>query len=235
LVVEFLFGFGMTKHFEVDGILFDLDGTMLDTIPDLLEAANRMLRELGQPERSLAEITAFVGHGIRNLVHMLVSGGRQVEPALEEAALPVFKRHYSDTNGQRTQPYGGVLPTLEALRAAGYRLGCVTNKSQAFTGPLLEQMGLAPLMEAVVCGDTLPTRKPSPEPLLHACALLGLEPARTLMVGDSANDAISARLAGIPVVLVTYGYSDGTSLESLGADGSISVFREILPLLSVPE
>ena len=200
----------MNKLYKVDGILFDLDGTLLDTVADLAEATNRMLRELKQAERSVEEVTTFIGNGIRSLVNRSVCEGREATPALQEEAYGVFQRHYAEVNGLATRPYPGVMEALRDLQAKGLKLGCVTNKSEAFIFPVLDALSMSRFFGSVVGGDTLPQRKPDPEPLLHACRQLGIEPSRTLMVGDSPNDALAARRAGIPVLLVTYGYSAET-------------------------
>ena len=191
-----------------------------------------MLRELGQPGRSLTDVTTFIGNGIKSLVNRSISEGRQVPPALQEEAYGVFYRHYAAVNGLATRPYPGVLETLKALQGLGFKLGCVTNKSEAFIFPVLDSLGLTGFFGSVVGGDTLPQRKPDPEPLLHACRQLGIDPSRALMVGDSANDALAARRAHIPVLLVTYGYSEGVPLASLDCDGLISGLPEVLDYLS---
>ncbi|WP_005035648.1 phosphoglycolate phosphatase [Holophaga foetida] len=217
----------MTKRYEVDGLLFDLDGTMLDTVADLAEATNRMLRELRQPERTVAEVTAFIGNGIRVLVKRSVSEGRESTPALLEEAYHAFQRHYAEVNGLATRPYPGVMEALTDLQSRGLKLGCVTNKSEAFIFPVLDGLGMSSFFGSVVGGDTLPQRKPDPEPLLHACRQLGIEPRRTLMVGDSPNDALAARRAEIPVLLVTYGYSAETPLEEIDCDGLINSLEDL--------
>lgn len=224
----------MTPVFAVDALLFDLDGTLLDSIPDLWVAANRMLASLGQPPRTQAEITAFVGKGIPNLVGRTLSDGRNPDPALLDGALAVFERHYAEVNGTQTVAYPGVVDTLAALAARRVPMACITNKATAFTLPLMAQMGIAPYFGCVVCGDTLPTKKPDPEPLWHACQHLGVRPARALMVGDSANDATAARKAGVPVVLMTYGYSEGAPVDTIDCDGLVSTFPELLERIQYP-
>ncbi|MCL2656187.1 MAG: phosphoglycolate phosphatase [Betaproteobacteria bacterium] len=214
--------------FAVDAVLFDLDGTLLDTLPDLLTAANRMLAELGQASRTYAEVRRFVGKGIPNLVQRCLSDDRSVDPALVEAGLPVYRRHYAVVNGDATRIYDGVEPTLKQLKAQGIRLGLVTNKAQAFTLPLLEHVGLARYFDAVVSGDVLPQKKPDPAPLLHACAQIGVSPARAIMIGDSANDAEAAQAAGMPVLLANYGYSEGRPVDTIKCDGVISALPELL-------
>ena len=210
-------------RFEVRAVLFDLDGTLLDTIADLAEAVNRMLAELGRPARPLAEIHSFVGKGIAMLVRRCMTENASATEREIEQAVEVFRRHYAEVNGRHTTVYPGVVETLDAMRAMGLRLACVTNKSEAFTLPLLERMGLDRYFAAVVSGDTLPVKKPDPAMLHHACALLGVDAARALMIGDSENDAFAARAAGMPVLLVTYGYSEGMPVDTIECDGLLSI------------
>jgi phosphoglycolate phosphatase len=214
--------------FTFDAVLFDLDGALLDTLPDLLTAANRMLAELGQPPRTYAEVRRFVGKGIPNLVLRCLTDGRSVDPALVEAALPVYRRHYAAVNGDATRIYDGVESTLKQLKAQGIRLGLVTNKAQAFTLPLLERVGLARYFDAVVSGDVLPQKKPDPAPLLHACAEIGVSPTHAIMIGDSVNDAEAAQAAGMPVLLLSYGYSEERPVDTIECDGVVSTFPELL-------
>jgi phosphoglycolate phosphatase len=218
-------------RYPAEAVLFDLDGTLLDTIADLAEGANRMLAEIGRPLRPLEEIHSFVGKGIPNLVRRCLTENTHASEAEIEAALPVFRRHYAEVNGRHTRIYPGIPETLAALRAQGRRLAVVTNKAEAFTLPLLERMGMAAHFDAVVSGDTLPVKKPDPAVLFHACALLGVQTSRTVMIGDSANDALAARAAGMPVLLVTYGYSEGMPVDSIDCDGLLSNAREALDRL----
>ena len=218
-------------RYPAEAVLFDLDGTLLDTIADLAEGANRMLAELGRPLRTLDEVHSFVGKGIPNLVRRCLTENTQATEAEIDAALPVFRRHYAEVNGRATRIYPGVLETLAALREQGRRLAVVTNKAEAFTLPLLERMGIAGHFDAVVSGDTLPVKKPDPAVLFHACRLLGVDAGRTVMIGDSANDALAARGAGMPVLLVTYGYSEGMPVDSIDCDGLLSNAGEALDRL----
>ena len=213
-------------RFTVEAVLFDLDGTLVDSLPDIAQAANRMLAELGRPERDTAEIRRFVGKGIPNLVMRCMTEGAQASPAEIEAAVTVFRHHYAAANGVHATVYPTVPDTLEAMRAMGLKLACVTNKVESFTLPLLRKLGLARYFDAVVSGDTLPVKKPDPAVLRHACALLGT--ARALMIGDSANDALAAREAGLPVLLMTYGYSEGMPVDTIECDGLLSTASEAL-------
>jgi len=210
-------------------VLFDLDGTLLDSIPDLSEACCRMMAELGRPPHSLEAIRSFVGKGMVNLVRRCLVESGSAEAAEVDAAVDVFRRHYAAVNGERTVIYPGVVPALEALAAAGVPLACVTNKPEAFTLPLLERVGIARYFQVTVSGDTLPEKKPHPAPLLHACEKLAIPPSAAWMIGDSDNDAEAARAAGIPVLLVTYGYSEGMAVDSIECDGLLSSLVDALP------
>lgn len=213
---------------SVRAVLFDLDGTLLDTIEDLAEGANRMLAELGRPQRPLAEIHSFVGKGIPNLVRRCMTEGAHASESEIEHAIACFRRHYTEVNGAQTKIYPGVLETLDAMRSLGLKLACVTNKAKAFTGPLLARVGIDHYFDAVVSGDTLPVKKPDPAMLHYACEQMGIDSARALMIGDSANDALAARAAGMPVLLVTYGYSEGMPVEQIECDGLIDNATEAL-------
>ena len=204
--------------------MIDLDGTLADTIPDLAEAANRMLRELGRPELEPALIRTFVGKGIPRLVERALAGNLdgRVDGAQRERALPLYERCYADVNGKHTVVFPGVREGLQRLRAMRLPLACVTNKAERFTRALLEQLDLAPSFEQVIAGDTLPQKKPDPQPLLHACRGFGITPGEMLMIGDSANDVEAARAAGCPVFCVDYGYNEGRDVRELDVDAIVA-------------
>ncbi|HEX5629646.1 MAG TPA: phosphoglycolate phosphatase [Usitatibacteraceae bacterium] len=206
--------------------LFDLDGTLVDTAPDLAAAANRMLADLGRASLPDDRIRDFVGKGVMNLVNRCfeASGGGGEEDRARAHA--VFERHYSAGIADRSRPYPGVVDGLEALERAGIAMGCVTNKAGRFTEPLLELTGLRRFFGVVVSGDTVERKKPHPDPMLYAAGKLGASPAETLVVGDSLNDVQSARAAGCAVVVVPYGYREGLSLEDLGADAVVASVEE---------
>ena len=214
-------------------VLFDLDGTLLDSIPDLSEACRRMMAELGRPPHPLEAIRTFVGKGMVNLVRRCLVESGSAQDAEVDAAVEVFRRHYAAVNGERTVIYPGVVEALEALAVAGVPMACVTNKPAAFTGPLLERTGIARFFQVTVSGDTLPDKKPHPAPLLHACAQLAVPAAAAWMIGDSANDAEAARAAGMPVLLVTYGYSEGMPVDSIECEGLLSSLVDALPRIVV--
>lgn len=213
--------------------MIDLDGTMLDTIPDLAAATNLMLEATGRAPLSLDTISTYVGKGIPRLVERALAGdinGSASESAMAEA-LPVFERFYARENGRHTKIYPGVREGLEQFRAAGFPLACVTNKAGAFALPLLERMGLAAFFVQTIAGDTLPRKKPDPQQLLHACAHFGVVPARMLMIGDSVNDVQAARAAGCPVFCVPYGYNEGRAVQSLDVDAIVAALTDCIPLI----
>lgn len=213
--------------------MIDLDGTLLDTIPDLAAATNLMLETLGHAALPLNTVRNFVGKGIPRLVERALARDIDGHPdaAAMAHALPVFERFYTEVNGLHTTIYPGVREGLEQLRDAGFRLACVTNKAGAFTAPLLERMGLAQFFEQTVSGDTLPRKKPDPMQLLHVCSAFGIAPARMLMIGDSVNDVLAARAAGCPVFCVPYGYNEGHDVHHLDVDAIVSALTDCISLI----
>jgi phosphoglycolate phosphatase len=219
----------------VKAVLIDLDGTMLDTVLDLHVAANAMLRELGRPEVTIESIRAYVGRGIPNLVKRCLA--RNLDAADDPTppppeALASFRRHYADSNGRQAAIYPGVLEGLETLRIKGLKIACITNKAEAFTGPLLERTGLAGRFDVVVSGDTLPRSKPDPMQLIWVCGHFDLRPHDMLMIGDSINDFKAARAAGCPVFLVPYGYNEGHDVRNLECDAIVSTLFEAARIIN---
>ncbi|MGZ8198496.1 MAG: phosphoglycolate phosphatase [Burkholderiales bacterium] len=223
----------MSFPLRVSAVTIDLDGTLLDTIPDLAMASNMMLAELGFQQLDEARIRTFVGKGIPRLVERALEAALGEPPSdeLKARALAVFERHYAAVNGKHTTIYAGVKEGLDLLRARDFPLACVTNKSERFTRPLLDAVGLSSYFEHVVAGDTLPQKKPHPAPLLHACSALNVTPGAMLMVGDSLNDAQAARAAGCPVFCVTYGYNEGQDVHDLDTDALVSSLAEAVELI----
>jgi phosphoglycolate phosphatase len=218
---------------RVKAVMIDLDGTLLDTIPDLAIAANLMLEALGRAPLDPSLIRTFVGKGIANLVKRTLAGDidGNVDSGLLEQALPVYERCYHEVNGSHTTIYPGVMEGLDRFRAHGFPLGCVTNKSARFTLPLLEQMKLSGYFSEVVAGDTLPQKKPHPAPLLYACERFGIAPRDMLMIGDSLNDAQAARAAGCPVFCVPYGYNEGHDVHGLDVDAIVSSLSQAAAMI----
>ena len=217
---------------SVVAIVVDLDGTLLHTVPELAEAANRMLREMDYAPVPQELLASYIGNGIGWLVKRALTGEMHATPdaALYEHAMPIFEKHYTGLL-LGSKPYDGVIEGLEAMRAAGYRLGCITNKMARYTGPLLAGTGLAKYFEIVISGDTLPEKKPHPLPLLHAAGFFGVPIEKLLLIGDSQNDTLAARAAGCPVFCVPYGYNHGESVETLDMDAVIANLPAALPLI----
>lgn len=207
-----------------DAVLIDLDGTLMDTIPDLANAANTMRQELGLSSLPQAQIATFIGKGAKNLVMRMLTvdaDPASISPEHFERARESYFRNLHRVNGEQSVMFDGVISGLELMTSMGLRLAVVTNKATEFTLPLLERTGLAPYFQAVVCGDTLAHAKPHPAPMLHACDLLKSTPARSVAIGDSINDAQSARAAGCSVLAVPYGYNEGQSVQTLDVDAIV--------------
>ena len=219
-------------------VLFDLDGTLVDSAPDLAAAANRMRAAFDLPPLPVARIADFVGKGIPMLVRRALVDdlAGDADAALASRALPCsYESFYAEESGRGSVVYDGVREGLAMLRDAGVPLGVVTNKSGRFTTDLLRQLDLLEPFGVVVSGDTLPSRKPDPAPVLHAAAQLGATASATVMIGDSANDVAAARAARVPVWCVDYGYREGESVASLGADRIVASVREAAAaLLALP-
>ncbi len=219
---------------DIQAVLFDLDGTLVDSVPDLARAIDRMLAEFDRPPAGEAKVRDWVGNGSLNLVRRALSGRMEgdVDPELANQALERYFFHYSNNLSTHSQLYPGVEETLSQLATAGYALAVVTNKPARFAEPLLNDLGIGKYFSVIIGGDTLPERKPHPAPLLHAAQQLGVTPSRTLMVGDSRNDIEAARAAGMPVVCVPYGYNHGRDVREYSPDAVVSGFRDILALLN---
>ena len=219
---------------EVSALLLDLDGTLLHTAPELSEAASRMLRDMDFTPVSAELLTSYIGNGIGWLVKRALTGDMHATPdaALFDHAMPIFEKHYTELLLQ-SKPFDGVVEGLEAMKAAGFRLGCITNKMACYTEPLLAGLGLAKYFEIVLSGDTLPEKKPHPMPLLHAANFFGVPPEKVLLIGDSLNDTVAARAANCPVFCVPYGYNHGEPVETLDLDAVIPNLSAALPLIKL--
>lgn len=217
---------------HVAAIVIDLDGTLLHTAPELAEAANRMLREMGRPAVSQELLMSYIGNGIAWLVKRALTGDMHAEPdaLLYEQALPVFEKHYTELLLQ-SRPFPGVVDGLDAMKAAGFRLGCITNKVARYTEPLLKGLGLDQYFEIVLSGDSLPEKKPHPLPLLHSAKFFNVPIQQLLLIGDSLNDAVAARAAGCPVFCVPYGYNHGEPVEGLDLDAVVGDLHSALKLI----
>lgn len=217
----------------VKAVVLDLDGTLLDTAPDLAEAANRMLAELNLPSVAEAVLRTYIGNGVGRLIKRVLTRDMDAEPdaALFAKALPLYEKHYADVVSFNSRLYTGVIDGLDTLKQAGYRLACITNKPERFTAPLLKDTGLYDYFELVVAGDTLAQKKPDPLPLLYACEKFGLLPNQMLLIGDSLNDTQAARAAGCYVFCVPYGYNRGQDVRELDLDAVVDTLVEATRLI----
>ena len=216
-----------------DMILIDVDGTLVDSVPDLAFCVDTMMAALGRSPHGEARVREWVGNGVERLVQRALVGALQGEPAAADfdRAYPLFLDLYAENTSKRSCLYPGVREGIDLLKSAGYRLGCVTNKAAQFTEPLLKDLGVFDDFSIVISGDTLSTKKPDPAPLLHAAEFFGCEPANALMVGDSVSDVAAARAAGFQIVCMSYGYNHGVDIREAAPDAVIDSFVEVQPLL----
>lgn len=207
-------------RFAARALLIDLDGTLVETVPDLAMAVNAMRADVGLAELPDSTVASYVGKGAAVLVRRALTGSMDEELAADAMArgLESFNRHYTEHNGRQSFAFEGTATTLKQWRSAGFKLACVTNKPNQFAHTLLERMQLHALFDVVVGGDDTPDRKPHPAPLLLACELLRVAPAEAVVIGDSINDLQAGRAAGCRVILVETGYNEGAPVSSLGAD-----------------
>jgi len=214
-------------------ILIDLDGTLIDTVPDLANAVNGMMSQLGLPRRGEEQVRHWVGNGIERLVKRALLNQFSGEPAekLYQTALECFKELYAQCNGHHSVLFPGVRDGLEGLLSQEYQLACITNKAGQFAKPLLKALNLYDYFRLVICGDSLPKKKPDPLPLRHAADFFQVEPHHALMIGDSINDVQAARAAGFQIICVSYGYNHGEDIREAKPDAVIDSLTQ-LPFLS---
>ncbi len=215
-------------------ILIDLDGTLIDSVPDLAYSLNAMLARLGRAPQGEAAVRNWVGTGVERLVQRTLVGALDGEPPAADLALalPIFMEVYAQNTSGRSAVYPGVREGLDYLREAGYPLGCVTNKAAQFTLPLLRDLELFDYFGIVVSGDTLAEKKPHPAPLLHAAAHFGVAPGDALMIGDSVSDVTAARAAGFHIICTSYGYNHGQDIRKAGPDAVIDSFMDLRALVA---
>lgn len=213
---------------ELDAVMVDLDGTMVNTLGDFAEALNRMLTDLQLPAIKPQVIENMVGKGSEHLIRSVLAhvGASDID-ALYPQAWQRYEHHYLAINGQFADVYPGVAEGLQALQSLGLRMACLTNKPLSFAQPLLAAKGLDGFFDCVFGGDSFARKKPDPMPLVETCKALGSEPARTLMVGDSSNDAQAAHAAGCPVVLMTYGYNHGEPITAVEARAHLDSLAQL--------
>jgi phosphoglycolate phosphatase len=224
------------KYLNLQAVMIDLDGTMVDTIGDFEVALNRALTDLQVPTANRLLIERSIGKGSEHLIRTVLKhqfalpemSGNSRE--VEQLFMPVWERyehHYLSINGEFSNVFPGVMEGLEQIKALGLPMACLTNKPVSFTLPLIQDKGLAPYFTKVFGGDSFERKKPDPLPLLKTCEALQSLPAQTLMVGDSSNDAQAADAAGCPVVLMTYGYNHGEPIQNTPALAWLDSFAQL--------
>ena len=214
-------------------ILIDVDGTLVDSVPDLAYCVDEMMKALGREPHGETKVRDWVGNGVERLTRRALIGQLDGEPSDEDFAkgYPIFLELYKDNTSKRSCLYPGVREGLDYMKSQGYRLGCVTNKDAQFTIPLLKGLGIYDEFGIVVSGDTLPVKKPDPQPLLHAAAHFGVGAEDSLMLGDSKSDVTAARNAGFQIVCMSYGYNHGEDIRNYHPDAVIDSMEELKTLL----
>lgn len=214
-------------------VLFDLDGTLVDTIPDLAYCIDQTMLRLKLPVRGEKSVRHWIGNGVERLVKRALVNAfdGEPEPVLYQSALPLFKSLYASNISVRSRLYEGVLPGLDYLKRRGYRLACVTNKAREFTLPLMRDLEITEYFELTICGDDTARKKPDPLPLLTAAEQMGVSPIQGLMVGDSISDLHAARAAGYQIICMSYGYNHGKDIRSYGPDAVIDSMVQLETLI----
>ncbi|MFN3786079.1 MAG: phosphoglycolate phosphatase [Thiothrix sp.] len=221
--------------FKAKMVLIDVDGTLVDSVPDLAFCVDEMLKQLQMPVRGEAAVRQWVGNGVQRLVERALTNALDGYPdtTLFERAMPIFMDLYAENTSKRSRLYDGVLEGLDFLQSCkGLKIGCVTNKAAQFTHPLLQDLGIFDRFAIIISGDTLPEKKPHPLPLLHAAETFNVSPADSLMIGDSKSDVTAARAAGFQIICVTYGYNHGEDIRHYHPDAVIDSMAELHNLIS---
>ncbi len=214
-------------------VLIDVDGTLVDSVPDLALCVDEMMKQLDMPVHGEDKVREWVGNGVERLTRRALVGQLDGEPdeSLFEKSYPIFLELYAQNTSKRSVLFPGVKEGLAYLKAANYHLGCVTNKAEQFTLPLLKDLGIYDDFSIVVSGDTLEKKKPDPMPLLHVAKHFGVAPSRSLMVGDSVSDVKAARAAEFQIVCMSYGYNHGMDIRTANPDAVIDSMAELQGLL----
>ncbi len=214
-------------------ILIDVDGTLVDSVPDLAYCVDEMMKQLDMSVHGEAKVREWVGNGVERLTRRALIGQLDGEPddALFEKAYPIFMDLYAENTSKRSVLYPGVAEGLAYLEASGIKLGCVTNKAAQFTLPLLKDLGIFDIFKIVISGDTLAKKKPDPMPLLHGAEYFKVQPENAMMLGDSVSDVKASRAAGFQIVCMSYGYNHGVDIRESNPDAVIDSMVELQGLL----
>ena len=215
-------------------VLIDVDGTLVDSVPDLAYCVDEMMKQLDMPVYGEDKVRNWVGNGVERLTRRALIGQLDGEPdeALFEKAYPIFLDLYDKNVCERSCLYDGVREALDFLKTQDVKIGCVTNKNAQFTLPILEKLGLKDDFEIIICGDTLAKKKPDPLPLLHGAEKLGATPEQSLMLGDSMSDVKAARAAGFDIICMSYGYNHGEDIRDYNPDAVVDSMAEIKNIIN---
>ena len=221
--------------FKPKMVLIDVDGTLVDSVPDLTFCVDEMMKQLDMPVRGEAAVRQWVGNGVQRLTERALTNDLDGYPDADlfARAMPIFMELYAENTSKRSRLYGGVVEGLDFLQhCEGLKLGCVTNKAEQFTLPLLTDLGIVDRFEIIISGDSLPEKKPHPMPLLHAAEKLGVKPEDAVMIGDSKSDVKAARAAGFKIICMTYGYNHGEDIRNYSPDAVIDSMTELNNLIN---
>ena len=209
--------------------MIDVDGTLVDSVPDLAYCVDETMKAVGRQPWGEAKVRHWVGNGVPKLVERSLTGELEgiVDSQAYEQAYPIFLDLYAENTSGRSCLYAGVREGIDYLKSQGYILGCVTNKAEQFTHPLLKDLGIFDEFEIVISGDTLEKKKPDPLPLLHGAKHFGVEPSEALMLGDSISDVKASRAAGFDIICMSYGYNHGEDIRDANPDLVIDSMAEL--------
>ena len=223
----------MTKIFTPKLVMIDVDGTLVDSVPDLAWCVDETMKEIGLPARGETIVRQWVGNGVIRLVERALANDLDAphDAALLDQAMPIFNALYADNNAKRSGLYDGVSEGLAYLKSLDLKVGCVTNKDERFTLPILTDLGIVDAFEIIISGDTLAKKKPDPLPLLHAAKQLGVDPQKSLLLGDSKSDVAAARAADFAIICMSYGYNHGEDIHNYHPDAVIDSMTELQQLV----
>ena len=213
--------------------MIDVDGTLVDSVPDLSWCLDETMKQIGLPPRGEAAASQWVGNGVIRIVQRGIANDLDAahDEALFEKAMPIFRELYAENTSKRSTLYPGVREGIDYLKTTGIKLGCITNKDAEFTHPILKDLGLWDDFEIVISGDTLEKKKPDPLPLLYGAEKLGAKPEKSLMLGDSMSDVKAARAAGFEIICMSYGYNHGVDIRESEPDAVIDSMVELKSMI----
>ena len=217
------------KKFNPKLIMIDVDGTLVDSVPDLAYCVDELMRAMNRAPWGEAKVRHWVGNGVPKLVERSLTGELEASANKQDfdKAYPIFLELYSVNTSVRSCLYSGVKEGLDYLKQQGYILGCVTNKAEQFTMPILKDLGIFDYFGLVVSGDTLAKKKPDPLPLLHSAEFFNIDPQDCLMLGDSISDVAASRAAEFEIICMSYGYNHGVDIQEANPDLVIDSMAEL--------